>query len=47
MYRILLAEDEITLREVVEVFFRKNGFEIDATDNGTEFKFSMPAYEKT
>ena len=34
MYRILLAEDEVTLREVVEVFFRKNGFEIDAVDNG-------------
>ena len=36
MYRILLAEDEITLREVVEVFFRKNGFEIDAVDNGID-----------
>ena len=36
MYRILLAEDEITLREVVEVFFQKNGFEIDAVDNGTD-----------
>ena len=36
MYRILLAEDEVTLREVVEVFFRKNGFEIDAVDNGTD-----------
>ena len=36
MYRILLAEDEVTLREVVEVFFRKNGFEIDAVDNGID-----------
>lgn len=36
MYRILLAEDEVTLREVVEVFFRKNGFEIDVVDNGTD-----------
>lgn len=36
MYRILFAEDEVTLREVVEVFFRKNGFEIDTTDNGAE-----------
>ena len=36
MYRILLAEDEVTLREVVEVFFRKNGFEIDAVDNGND-----------
>ena len=36
MYRILLAEDEITLREVVEVFFQKNGFEIDAVDNGAD-----------
>ena len=36
MYRILLAEDEVTLREVVEVFFRKNVFEIDAVDNGID-----------
>lgn len=36
MYRVLLAEDEKTLREVVEVFFRKNGFEIDAVDNGID-----------
>ncbi len=36
MYRILLAEDEVILREVVEVFFQKNGFEIDAVDNGTD-----------
>jgi DNA-binding response OmpR family regulator len=36
MYRILLAEDEITLREVIEVFFQKNGFEIDAVDNGSD-----------
>jgi len=36
MYRILLAEDEVILREVVEVFFQKNGFEIDAVDNGSD-----------
>ena len=36
MYRVLLAEDEKTLREVVEVFFRKNGFETDAVDNGID-----------
>ncbi len=36
MYQILLAEDEKTLREVTEVFFRKNGFEIDAVDNGND-----------
>lgn len=36
MYRVLLAEDEKTLREVVEVFFRKNGFMIDAVDNGID-----------
>ena len=36
MYRILLAEDEVILREVVEVFFQKNGFEIDAVDNGAD-----------
>ena len=36
MYQVLLAEDEKTLREVVTVFFRKNGFEIDAVDNGND-----------
>jgi DNA-binding response OmpR family regulator len=36
MYQILLAEDEKALREVTEVFFRKNGFEIDAVDNGND-----------
>lgn len=36
MYQILLAEDEKALREVTEVFFRKNGFETDAVDNGTD-----------
>lgn len=36
MYHILLAEDEKVLREVTEVFFRKNGFDVDAVDNGTD-----------
>ena len=36
MYQILLAKDEKALREVTEVFFRKNGFEIDAVDNGND-----------
>ncbi len=36
MYQILLAEDEKALSEVVEVFFRKNGFGIDVVDNGID-----------
>ena len=36
MYQILLAEDERALREVVEVFFRKNGFGVDVADNGID-----------
>ena len=33
-YRILLAEDERTLREVVSVFLEKNGYEVDAVSDG-------------
>ena len=36
MYQVLLAEDEATLRNVVSVFFRKNGFEVDAVANGND-----------
>lgn len=36
MYQILLAEDEKALSEVVEVFFRKNGFGIDVVGNGID-----------
>ena len=36
MYQVLLAEDEKTLREILEVFFRRNGFEIDAVTNGID-----------
>ena len=36
MYRILLAEDEKTLRDILTVFFRKNDFEIDAVENGND-----------
>ncbi|MBR4587562.1 MAG: response regulator transcription factor [Lachnospiraceae bacterium] len=33
-YRILLAEDERTLREVVSVFLEKNGYEVDEVSDG-------------
>lgn len=36
MYQILLAEDEKVLRGVLESFFSKNGFTIDAVDNGID-----------
>ena len=36
MYRILLAEDEKTLRDILTMFFRKNDFEIDAVENGND-----------
>ncbi|MBO4863803.1 MAG: response regulator transcription factor [Eubacterium sp.] len=36
MYQILLAEDENTLRDILVLFFKKNGFEIDAVDNGID-----------
>ena len=36
MYQILLAEDEKTLRDILVLFFKKNGFEIDAVDNGID-----------
>ena len=34
MYRILIAEDDDTLRSVLEVFFSKNGFTVDTVNNG-------------
>ena len=36
MYRILIAEDEKTLRDILTMFFRKNDFEIDAVENGND-----------
>ena len=36
MYQILLAEDEETLRNILKLFFKKNGFEIDVVDNGDD-----------
>lgn len=36
MYRILIAEDDDTLRNILEMFFSKNGFETDAVSNGTD-----------
>ena len=34
MYRILIAEDDDTLRSVLEAFFSKNGFTVDTVNNG-------------
>ena len=36
MYQILLAEDEETLRNILKLFFEKNGFEIDVVNNGDD-----------
>ena len=36
MYQILVAEDEETLRNILKLFFEKNGFEIDVVDNGDD-----------
>ena len=36
MYQILLAEDEETLRNILKLFFKKNGFEIDVVNNGDD-----------
>ena len=36
MYRILIAEDDDTLRNILEMFFSKNGFETDAVSNGID-----------
>ena len=36
MYRILIAEDDDTLRNVLSMFFSKNGFETDAVSNGID-----------
>jgi len=35
-YRILIAEDEKTLRDVVRIYLQKNGFEVDAAVDGNE-----------
>ena len=36
MYRLLIAEDDDTLRNVLVMFFEKNGFVTDAVDNGID-----------
>ena len=36
MYRILIAEDDDTLRNILTMFFSKNGFETDAVSNGID-----------
>lgn len=35
-YKILFAEDERGLRDIVTLFLRKNGFEVDTATNGNE-----------
>lgn len=36
MSKILLAEDELALRDITVKFLAKNGLEVDCTDNGNE-----------
>ena len=36
MSKILLAEDELALRDITVKFLTKNGLEVDCTDNGNE-----------
>ena len=36
MSRILLAEDDRTLRDITVRFLTKNGLDVDVTDNGNE-----------
>jgi DNA-binding response OmpR family regulator len=35
-YKILIAEDEKTLRDVVRIYLQKNGFDVDAAVDGNE-----------
>ena len=35
-YKILIAEDEKTLREIVTIYLQKNGFDVDAACDGDE-----------
>ena len=35
-YRLLLAEDDVSLRHIVSAFFVKNGFEVDEAADGIE-----------
>ena len=36
MSKILIAEDDKTLRDITVMYLRKNGLEVDVTDNGNE-----------
>ena len=35
-YKLLIAEDDVSLRHIVSAFFLKNGFEVDQAADGTE-----------
>ena len=35
-YKLLIAEDDVSLRHIVSAFFIKNGFEVDQAADGTE-----------
>ena len=35
-YRLLIAEDDVSLRHIVSAYFIKNGFEVDQAEDGTE-----------
>ena len=35
-YKLLIAEDDVSLRHIVSAYFIKNGFEVDQAEDGTE-----------
>ena len=35
-YRLLIAEDDVSLRRIVSAFFTKNGFDVDQAGDGAE-----------
>ena len=35
-YRLLIAEDDVSLRHIVSAFFVKSGFEVDEAADGIE-----------
>ena len=35
-YKLLIAEDDVSLRHIVSAFFMKNGFDVDQASDGDE-----------
>ncbi|MBO5065365.1 MAG: response regulator transcription factor [Clostridia bacterium] len=40
-YKVLLAEDEISLRSIVSGYLSKKGFQVDAVSNGDEAEYAV------